>query len=68
MTLERSIRLLAGCMILLSLALAYLVHPWFLALTAFVGLNLAQSAITGFCPAESILRKLGVREQAAASR
>jgi hypothetical protein len=68
MTLERSIRLLAGCMILLSLALTYFVHPWFLALTAFVGLNLAQSAITGFCPAESILRKLGVREQAAAPR
>lgn len=60
MTLERTIRLLAGSLILTSLALASFVHPWYLALAAFVGLNLAQSAVTGFCPAESILRKLGV--------
>jgi hypothetical protein len=63
MILERAIRLLAGSLILISLVLAHLVHPWFLALTAFVGLNLAQSALTGFCPAEIILRTLGVPER-----
>ncbi len=60
MYLERAIRLLAGSLVVLGLILAYAVNPWFLALPAFVGLNLAQSAITGFCPAEIILRKLGV--------
>jgi hypothetical protein len=61
MTIERAIRLLAGIMILLSLALAWFVHPWFLGLTAFVGLNLIQSAFTGFCPPEFIFRKLGLK-------
>lgn len=61
MTIERAIRLLAGSMVLLSLALAWLVHPWFLGLTAFVGLNLIQSAFTGFCPPEILLRRLGLR-------
>ena len=63
MCIERAIRLIAGSLIILSLILAYAVHPWFLALTAFVGLNLTQSAFTGFCPAEALLRTLGVPEQ-----
>jgi hypothetical protein len=58
MTLENSIRLLAGCMVLLSLALYYFVSPWWLLLTAFVGLNLAQSSFTGLCPAEAIFKRL----------
>lgn len=62
MYIERLIRLLAGSLILLGLVLALTVNMWFLLLTVFVGLNLAQSAITGFCPAEIILRKLGVPE------
>ena len=62
MYVERAVRLLAGSLILISLVLAYAVNPWFLALTVFVGVNLAQSAITGFCPAEMILRKMGVPE------
>ncbi|MBN8526752.1 MAG: DUF2892 domain-containing protein [Planctomycetes bacterium] len=66
MTIERAIRLLAGCMVLLSLTLAWLVHPWFLGLTAFVGLNLVQSSFTGFCPPEWLFRKMGLREGAAA--
>jgi len=58
--LENAIRILAGSMVLLSLTLAHFVSPWWLLLTAFVGVNLIQSAFTGFCPAEIILRKLGV--------
>ncbi len=60
MTIESAIRLLAGSLILISLALFYFVSPWWLLLTAFVGLNLAQSSLTGFCPAELILKRLGV--------
>jgi hypothetical protein len=60
MAMERLIRRLAGSLVLISLALGYWVHPGFLLLTAFVGANLLQSSFTGFCPAESVLRRLGV--------
>lgn len=60
MKLENAIRALAGTMILTSLALAHYVSLNWLWLTIFVGANLLQSAFTGFCPAENILRKLGV--------
>lgn len=60
MTLEKSIRVLAGTLVLVGAALAYFVHPAGLLLVAFVGLNLIQSALTGFCPAEIILKRLGV--------
>lgn len=60
MKLESAVRILAGSMVLLSLALAHFVSQWWLLLTAFVGVNLIQSAFTGFCPAEIIFRKLGV--------
>jgi hypothetical protein len=60
MTVENAIRILAGCMILTGLALAHYVSPKWLFLTGFVGLNLIQSAFTGFCPAEIVLKKLGV--------
>ena len=60
MKLENAIRLLAGTIILTSLMLAHWAHPAWIWLTAFVGANLAQSAVSGFCPAEIILRKLGV--------
>ena len=66
MTIERTLRLVAGFFVLLSLALARLVHPNWLLFTAFVGLNLFQSAFTNWCPLITILRKLGMREQAAA--
>jgi hypothetical protein len=46
----------------MSLALAWFVSPYWLLFTAFVGVNLLQSAFTGFCPAAMIFRKLGVRE------
>lgn len=58
MTLENSIRLMAGSMVLLSLALYLWVSPWWLLLTTFVGFNLVQSSFTGFCPAEIILKRL----------
>ena len=61
MTVDRYLRLIAGSFILLSLGLGYFVHPgWFL-LTAFVGLNLFQSAFSNWCPAITCLKKLGVR-------
>ena len=60
MTMESIIRIFAGCMILVSLALYFAVGVWGLALALFVALNLIQSAFTGFCPAECILKRLGV--------
>ncbi len=64
MSIERYLRLIAGFFTTLSVALGYWVHPaWFL-FTAFVGLNLFQSAFTNWCPMMTFLRKLGVeREQ-----
>jgi hypothetical protein len=65
MKLENAIRILAGTMILLSLALAHWVNPHWLWLAAFVGANLIQSAFTSFCPAEKILLKLGIGREGA---
>ncbi|HJZ44560.1 MAG TPA: DUF2892 domain-containing protein [Hyphomicrobiaceae bacterium] len=62
MNVDRAVFAFAGMMILTSLALAWYVSPYWLLLTAFVGLNLIQSAFTGFCPAATIFRKLGLRE------
>jgi hypothetical protein len=59
MKTENLIRILAGSMTLLSVALTHFVSPWWLLLTCFVGLNLIQSALTGFCPPTLVLRKLG---------
>lgn len=60
MTVERALRLLAGGMVLVSLALGYFVSPWWFLLTTFVGLNLTQSALTNWCPAMSLFRKAGL--------
>jgi glucan phosphoethanolaminetransferase (alkaline phosphatase superfamily) len=62
LTVERSVRLMAGVIILVSLALAYYFTPYWLWLTAFVGLNLLQSAFTNWCPAMSVLRALGLKD------
>ena len=62
MTVERGVRLMAGVMILASLALAYYVSLYWLWLTAFVGLNLLQSAFTNWCPAMAILRTMGLKD------
>lgn len=60
MSVARAIMALAGTMVLVSLLLGYLVSPYWYLLTAFVGLNLLQSAFTGFCPAARIFHRLGV--------
>ena len=62
MTVERSVRLLAGAMVLASLALAHFVSLYWLWLTGFVGLNLLQSAFTNWCPAMSIFRAMGMKD------
>ncbi len=62
MTIERALRGLAGSFVLGSLALGYWVHPAWLLLTAFVGLNLLQSAFSNTCPAMVAFRRLGLRE------
>ncbi len=51
---------MAGTMVLASLGLAHWVSQWWLLLAVFVGVNLIQSALTGFCPAEMMLKKFGV--------
>lgn len=61
MALDRVILAFAGFMVLLSVALGVYVSPYWHLLTVFVGLNLMQSAFTGFCPAALILKKVGVR-------
>jgi hypothetical protein len=58
MTLENSIRLLAGTLVLVSMALGYFVSPYWFLLTIFVGFNLVQSSFTRFCPAEMIFARL----------
>ncbi len=62
MTVERALRLMAGVVILISLALARYHSAYWLWLTAFVGLNLLQSAFTNWCPAMTIFRRIGLKE------
>ena len=64
MTVERVVVAFSGLMILLSLVLAYFVSPRWLALAAIIGLNLSQSAFTGFCPFEYVLTKVGMESKA----
>ncbi len=71
MTTEAAVRILAGLLVLVSLVLGAPQSPLFastlwLWLAAFVAVNLAQSGVTGFCPAEGILRRLGLRAAAGA--
>lgn len=61
MTLDRSVLAFAGIMTLLSVALTLFVSPHFVWFTAFIGINLLQSSVTGFCPAASVFRKLGIK-------
>ena len=68
MKTESYIRILAGTLVRVSLALAHFVNAWWLLLAVFVSLNLIQSAFTGFCPAELVLRKLGLGDGACAVR
>ena len=58
MTLENSVRLLAGTLVTISVTLGYFVSPYWFLLTAFVGINLIQSSFTKFCPAEMIFARV----------
>ncbi len=62
MNVNEALRLIAGIVVLVSLALGWWAHPAFFLLTAFVGLNLLQSAFSKWCPMMSVLRWAGVRE------
>ena len=61
MNVDRAVLAFAGVMVLASVLLAWLVSPYWLLLTVFVGLNMLQAAFTGFCPAAMAFRKLGLK-------
>ncbi len=61
MDLNRWLRLIAGLFVMATVALGHFVSPWWFLFTAFVGLNLFQSAFTNWCPMMTFLRKLGVK-------
>ena len=61
MTIENGVRVMAGAMILVSVALVHFVSPWWLLFTAFIGLNMLQASFTGFCPAAMVFKALGVK-------
>jgi hypothetical protein len=68
MTVERTLRLMSGAFVMISLALGYWVSPYWFLFTAFVGLNLFQSGLTNWCPAMAILRWLGLPDAGASPR
>lgn len=59
MSVDRIVRLFAGIVVMVSLVLGWYVNPYWFLLTAFVGFNLFQSSLTGFCPLEIVLKRLG---------
>ncbi len=61
MSIDRAVMLFAGFMVLLSLALGFYVSPYWYLLTAFVGVNLMQASVTGFCPAAIVFKLLGAK-------
>ncbi len=65
MTIDRAVLAFAGIMVLVSLALTQWVSPLFVWFTVFIGLNLLQSAFTGFCPAATFFKKIGIKSGAA---
>ena len=65
MTIDRAVFIFAGVMLLAGIALARYVHPLWILLSVFVGLNMIQAAFTGFCPAAMLFKALGVRPGAA---
>ena len=60
LTVEEGLRLIAGAFVLASVALGVWVNPWWFAFTVFVGLNLLQSAFSGWCPMMSVLKWAGL--------
>ena len=65
MSIDRMVFVFAGCVVLLGIVLAQFVHPWWIALSAFAGLNMIQAAFTGFCPAAMVFKALGTKQGAA---
>lgn len=61
MSVDRMVLAFAGSIVLLSVALAHFVHPWWIGLAIFAGLNMIQSAFTGFCPAAMVFKKFGAK-------
>jgi len=61
MSVDRAVMVFAGLMVLASLLLSHFVSPYWLLFTAFVGVNLIQSAFTGFCPAAIAFKYLGFK-------
>lgn len=68
MTVDRYIRLIAGTFVLASLLLGYFISPYWFLFTAFVALNLMQSALTDWCPMMSVLRRLGAKDGSSSAR
>ena len=62
MTVELALRLIAGALVLISIALGHYASPYFFLFTLFIALNLMQSAFTNWCPMMTLLRKLGLRD------
>lgn len=62
MNLDRAVLRFAGFVVLLGVLLAWFVHPYWIALAAFAGLNMLQASFTGVCPAAMLFKRLGVRE------
>lgn len=61
MTLDAAVLRFAGFVVLAGVTLSLYVHPWWIGLSAFAGLNLIQASFTGFCPVAMLFRRLGVR-------
>lgn len=61
MTLDTAVLRFAGFVVLLSVLLSIYVHPYWIGLAIFAGLNMLQASFTGFCPAAMVFKKLGVK-------
>ena len=61
MTVDRAVLCFAGLVVLTGIVLMYIVNPWWILLSAFAGVNMIQASFTGFCPAATIFKKLGVK-------
>jgi hypothetical protein len=61
MTLDKAVLRFAGTVVLVSVLLAAVVHPWWIGLAVFAGLNMIQASFTGFCPAAMVFKSLGVK-------
>lgn len=61
MNIDRAVLMFAGLVVLLGVTLSLTVHPWWIALTIFAGLNMMQAGLTGFCPAAMIFKTLGLK-------